>query len=94
MAAKSKMAQLVTDLIEWYKRLSRSHGEEFGSHNCPVHTDDPFTSMRDVRKHFFLKHAGAANAYRQQVEAIGGSLTDREAKIFAEGQLLRASSTS
>lgn len=82
---KSKMAQLVTDLIDWYKKLSSSRRDDFGSHNCPVHTDDPFTSLRDVRKHFFLKHVGAANAYRQQLEASGGCLTEREAKIFAEG---------
>lgn len=84
---------LYTDqIIDWYKAMTLVRAAEGSAGDilpCPIHKKDKLRKMREVRKHFFLSHAGAANTYKEQLEKRGKSLSDSETTLFQDSQKIR-----
>lgn len=89
----SGSGNLIQSAIDWYKEVcnlwSNSKAGDPDLPRCPVHRKEPLNKMREFRQHFFVKHAGAANQYKRQLEANGDSLTEPEKKLFQQTQTIQ-----
>jgi hypothetical protein len=85
-----KPGNLIDSAISWYKDVCRTWSNAKSGDpelpRCPVHRSLPMNKMREFRQHFFTKHAGAANQYKRQLEAMGGTLSESEKKLFLQTQ--------
>lgn len=89
----SQPTSIIEQVIDWYKTVNHLplslDNSQLLQHPCPAHKSEKFTKMREVRKHFFLLHWGAANRYKQQFDQVGKCLTESEKKLFKDSQSKR-----